>query len=145
MQAMEFITLTTGGASMSPRSGVADDVVERIRHALARDGNLWAGWSVELDKSPRGAVSFRLLLHDVPLSRCMVVWDEAVSDLAWETVQEAVPDRVVVHRPRGVPWLAVDILPAAIAPTTPAEALMELADAEQCVAWTLIEGLTDGR
>jgi hypothetical protein len=144
MKAMEFITLTTGATAMSSRNEVADSVIAQIGQALAADGTLWAGWSVTLSSTitsyaridrGAGAAGFLMTLHDVAMSRCMVCWDKTVSDEAWETVQEAVPEQVVVHRPRGVPWLAVAILPGVL--QHPMQ-LMELADAERCVAWALI-------
>jgi hypothetical protein len=145
MQAMEFITLTSGATSMSSRSEVADTIVAEIRKSLGSKlrGKLWAGWSVIIDTTAPGAACFLLLLHDIILSRCAVCWDAAVSDGAWEIVQDAVPDKVVVHRPRGVPWLAVDLQLSAVLQHP--DRLLQLADAERCVAWALIEGATDGR
>jgi hypothetical protein len=136
--AMEFITLTTGATYMSGRDEVTDGVIEQIGHALAADGTLWAGWSVKCEQAPGGA-AFIMLMHDVAVAQCMLCWDQTVSDETWEVVQNHVPDRVVAHRPRGVPWLAVSILPAAVLQYP--DKLMELADAERCVAWTLLDAM----
>lgn len=144
MSAMEFITITTGATAMSSRSEVSDNVVAIIRAAIAGDGNLFAGWSVLFDvkSAPfEGCAMFAMAHQQMPLSRCCVCWEAAASERAWETIEQTAPPEVVLHRPRGVPWLAVDLLPSVL--DVPKERLLELADAERCVAWALIEKKSD--
>jgi hypothetical protein len=143
---MEFITITTGATAMSSRSEVSDNVVAIIRAAIAGDGNLFAGWSVSFDdwlsEGAPGCAMFVMQHQQMPLSRCCVCWEAAASERAWETIEQSAPPEVVLHRPRGVPWLAVDLLPSVL--DVPKERLLELADAERCVAWALI-GKSDQR
>jgi len=136
---MEFITLTTGAASITLRSEVGDDIVRAIRAALAGDGELWAGWSVKLDRHA-GWATFEVLHRGVALSRCFLCLSADASAELWELAEVIAPDKVVLHRPRGVPWLAAAILPSAldIVQTRPL-LLLQLADAERCVAWAVLE------
>jgi len=136
---MEFITLTTGATSISLRSEVGDDIVRAIRKALTGGGELWAGWAVKLDRRD-GWATFELLHRGRALSRSFVCWTPEASAKLWEVAEALAPERVVLHRPRGVPWLAAAILPGAIAlVTTEPHLLLELADAERCIAWAVIE------
>ncbi len=135
----EFITLTSGGTNMSSRSEVDAEIIANIRTALARDGVLWAGWSVRVLSQTPMATVFQMLLNGTPLSDCWLCIDATVSDALWEELEPQVPPSVVVHRPRGVPWLAVALVVEAL-PEMLARPhrLMELGDAERCVAWAFL-------
>jgi hypothetical protein len=137
---LEFITVTTGGTAMSPRSGVKDSVVTKIKQVVGKGGPLWGGWSIDRKDAAPGTAIFVMLHQGRPMSRNMVVWTRQASDQAWEEVEAQAPDGVVLHRPRGVPWLAADLLPGSlqVAMSAP-NVLMELADAERCVAWAILE------
>ena len=139
-RAMEFITLTTGAVAMSPRSDVDPDVLRKIKAALRTgDGVLWAGWSVRPLACPYDGTVWDMLCDGVAVSRCWLAGQGTASDDLWEMAEQAAPPQVVLHRPRGVPWLAVAILPDAI-PLLEAQPLrlMEVADAERCVAWAIL-------
>jgi len=136
---MEFITLTTGATSLSLRSEVGDDIVRAIRKALAGSSELWAGWSAEVERGP-GWATFIIRYQGMAMSQSFVCWEAEASDSLWELAEMLAPPRVVLHRPRGVPWLAAALLPGSVAlVTTAPHVLLELADAERCIAWATIE------
>lgn len=137
--ALEHITLTTGAARISPRREVEDHVVARIRACLAAGGELWAGWSVLRLPSPAGGVLWQALHGGVALAQVWQCHDAAASAAWWEAAEAAAPGDVVLHRPRGVPWLAAALFPEGVlaASHTP-HVLLELGDLERCVGWALI-------
>jgi hypothetical protein len=138
---MEFVTLTTGGTTMDRRSDIADHVITKIQAGIQAGGELWAGWSVRLGPSHPTSHVYQMLLNGQVLSACFLCIDKSASDMMWEAAEQLAPQEVVLARPRGVPWLAIALLPKAIElmQNGQAQRLLELADAERSVAWALIE------
>jgi hypothetical protein len=142
-RAIEFITLTSGGTTVSARSEVEGDVIQRIQHALVQEaGRLWGGWVVTQIQGPVGGFVYDMSVDGIHMSRCWLCTEDAASDVMWETCEGSAPPTVVLHRPRGVPWLAIALQPSAILAFAKGDPqkLLELADAERCVAWALITG-----
>lgn len=142
---IEHITLTTGSTRTSPRDEVADHVVAHIRTSMAeangRLGN--TGWAVKMVPFDVPEVHcFDLLYEGAPVVRC---WlnnhpDPKLTDMMWGSLGNFRLPGVKLTRPKPGCWLAVALLPEAVAlfarsPGT----LMEAGDLERCVAWALLE------
>lgn len=139
IRAIEHITITTGASRMSSRTEVESRVLETLRRALARDGVV-GDWRIENQKVS-GGFAFGLKYRGALIAQCWLCIDRSMSDRMWEEAAEtALDERVILSRPKGIPWLAASIAPSAIsvAMTTPS-ALVEAGDLERCVAWALID------
>jgi hypothetical protein len=136
---IEHITLTTGAVRISPRSEVDDEAIARIVVAMRSGGRLWGGWSVAVTPLAPGAWRYTLRQAGAPVVTCWLCADAGASDATWEAASDPAhlaDERVILHRPRGVPWLAVALLPAAL--TVAPQHLHEAGDAERCVAWAIL-------
>ena len=159
-RSIEHITLTTGGVRMSPRSEVEEDTIRRIVAAMRAGGKtkpdgllpantdnvqvraggkLWAGWSVRVQPLGPGAWRYDLAQQDTTVVACWLCAEKATSDEIWEQAIEhsTLDEHAVVARPRGVPWLAVTLLPSALLMS--AEQIGMAGDAERCIAWAILE------
>ena len=138
-RSIEHITLTTGGVRMSPRSEVEEDKIRRIVAAMRAGGKLWAGWSVRVQPLGPGAWRYDLAQQDTTVVACWLCAEKATSDEIWEQAIEhsTLDEHAVVARPRGVPWLAVTLLPSALLMS--AEQIGMAGDAERCIAWAILE------
>jgi hypothetical protein len=143
-RAIEHITLTTGAARVSPRSDVDDSIVARLIAAMRTGGRLWDGWSVAVTPQQPGAWRFRLSQPGLLVVECWLCGRADASDPLWEaaTSGPALDERVVLYRPRGVPWLAVSITAEAVQAATAGrlstQHLMDAGDAERCIAWAIL-------
>lgn len=115
-RAIEHITLTTGAARMSPCSEVDDRVLARVRSDMAAGAPLMGTeWRATLLPTPEGGHVYDLTHDGAAVARCWLCVDPAVSEAMWDSAQSGVADqRVRLAPPRGTPWLAAAILPAAI-------------------------------
>ena len=135
--AIEHITITTGATRMSPRSEVAPTIIARLRHAIRIRTPLY-GWTIVREASAEGTHVYRLEHGGAAVARCWLCTSAAASDATWEAAAAHVADeRVVLHRPRGTPWLAAALLPGALQVSP--DVLMQAGDLERCVAWALLE------
>jgi len=149
--ALDFITITSGRRSMSPRSEVDDHVIEALKPVLRNahagiHSLIHGGWSVDLAKSdPRrdGGLAFVILHNNRALSQCMAVWQTRQHVGAWEFFRCFKPPFVDEIAEPAVPWLAVNVIAdlrnEMMTMIDAMVILPELADVERCVAWTLIE------
>jgi hypothetical protein len=143
-----FITMTTGHAGLSARRDVSDEVIKRIGAALGGDGALWGGWSVKhgLD---RGHARFEMANQGYAVSAGSVCWaaDAAAEAWAqWLDRLEALDAPMQPVRQPPAPWLAVALIPEQLTALGQqlgaaqlAQLMLELGDAERCVAWAIIE------
>lgn len=141
---IEHITLTSGAVRMSPRAEVRDDVVAEVARLMRTGGRLPGGWSVRVQPLEAGAWRFRLAVGLVPVVDCWLCASAEASDATWEaaTAEGVADERVVLHRPRGVPWLAAALCPAGVAALSAGaltvDDLRAAGDAERCVAWAIL-------
>jgi hypothetical protein len=138
-RALEHITITTGASRLSPRSEVSDQIVDRIRAALAEDGHLWdTGWRVALLPTPEGGHVYDLIWRGVTVARCWLCVSSEVHESLWAAASASTLDpHAQLTRPRNTPWLAAALTAQAL--QVPADELMAAGDLERCVAWALLE------
>jgi hypothetical protein len=162
MSAFTFITLTTGHSVVSVRDDVSNDVIKQLIERINRDRSLSSGWSVELHEPRRqgdaGEVfKWTMRQQGYAISYCVLCWDATLSPSddpppnsakAWAAMYADVANEpgVMTLPPPPAPWLAVTILghgtvalAKQIGVEQMAQKLLELADAERCVAWALLE------
>ncbi len=152
-ESLAFLTLASNHLPHSRGSPVEDRILERISRSLGVIVTLWGGWSVEGYEAPfEGFVIFRMAHHGVPGTDCFLCWSADNSAIAWGhmlTLDIVKVNLLVSDREPPVPitpWLAVAMSPEGIGAMAQkegmaraAEVMMELADAERCVAWAMIE------
>ena len=131
---MEFVTLTTGSTTMARRADIVPDTMLVSASLLA--GGTAGGWSTTLDAGQ----GFVVAHEGRDVVRCLLCADRARSDILWEAAEALAPPAVVLHRPRGTPWLAVALLPGAF--LLPRELLLALPWLELGIAWCLLEFAT---
>lgn len=137
---IEHITITTGASRLSARREVNADTIAFIRTALAeKDGRLDdSGWVVTIIPTPEGGHVYDLIYHGALLARCWLCVSDDVSDAMWGAASaQGILPGTRLHRPVTTPWLAVTLLPAAIA--VEPGILLQLGDLERCVAWALLD------
>jgi hypothetical protein len=105
-----------------------------------------AGWSVEHHLEGDGNAAFALFLDSVRLACVCVCVCVCVGcrsgrrPAAWGLMAARAPPGLDVGRPDAVTWLAVHVEAAAVALMQSAlERVLELADAERCIAWMLLD------
>jgi len=141
VKAIEHITITTGATRMSARSEVDDETVRHLQRAIAEGSPLGDGWMYQAQPllGCTQAWVFDLVCVGAPVVRSWLCADSKQTDAMWARAsEEPIDERVVLHRPRGVPWLACALLPGAL--SIGPEILMMAGDLERCVAWALLEG-----
>jgi hypothetical protein len=151
MSSFTFVTLTTGHAMVSERDDVSDDVIKQLIERINRDRSLSSGWSVELHERRQDAsevFKWTMRQQGYAISYCVLCWDATLSAKAWAAMYADVANEPGVKTlpPSPAPWLAVTILGQGtialakqIGVDQMAQKLLELADAERCVAWALLE------
>lgn len=140
------LSLTTGSARHSPRAEVSDEVIDRIRTAIAEtDGALsGTGWRVRLiPAAPPGCHAWDLERDGRRVVTCLLCDDDGSSAELWR-LAETIPGLpgTVRQRPDAAPWLAVALVPDQTLLSDPlafADVLTESGDLERCVAWALID------
>ena len=136
-RSLDHITTTTGAARRSPREEVSSNVIAALSAAIIRGGHVGAGWHVGAEPKPGGWV-YTLTHQGAAISRCWLCRDAAHTDELWSEASGAAPDTTLLTKPGGVPWLAAEILPGALAAP---EHLIAAGDLERCVAWALLESV----
>lgn len=135
-QAMEFITLTTGAASIARRDELDEETMVIARDLMAGASHP-DGWSIEILASHPTSHYWSIAVWGQEVSSCLLCVDDVANDDFWEIAESLAPERTVLHRPRGAPWLAVAIAPPIMILTR--ELQMALPWLETAVAWTLLE------
>lgn len=135
--AMEFITLTTGGTSIARRADLDKETMV-IARDLINGASHPDGWTVDITASHSTSHTWSISVHGEEVVYCLLCADQRVDSRLWEIAEGLAPARTVLHRPRGVPWLAVAISPVIL--TLPQELQLALPWLETAVAWTLLEG-----
>jgi hypothetical protein len=147
--AIEHITITSGAVRMSARTEVRPEIKAKVGRLLRKGGVLWDGWSVEvraieaIEGGPPGPAGWVFDAHHggIRVVRCWICRLEEASAQLWEEASGHAEDpRVVLHRPRGAPWLAAWLDPEHLEAlmSTPM-VLMQAGDLERCVAWALLD------
>jgi hypothetical protein len=89
--------------------------------------------------TPEGGHVYDLHHRGAHAIRCWLCVDAAMGDEMWSAAVAA-KHPWVVSAPGRTPWLAVALMPAAIAlGLSDPRALMAAGDLERCVAWALLE------
>lgn len=137
---LEFITVTTGSTTMNARADSPDAMVAEMKRVIKPTPMMRVpgGFGCKVTAGD-GAWAYSLFRGGFPVSTCIVCWDAAVSDTVWEIAQQEAPDTVVLHRPRGVPWLSARIEPTAIVAMPEAMEIVALAQTELAIAWAILE------
>lgn len=146
--AIEHLTLSSGHTRRSPRSEVREEIIDRIRAALAAGGeDVGGGWSVRiLPGMPDGTAVYDLLHDGRRVVACYLGIDRARANDLWDQLDAVMPlaAGAVRRRPKRVPWLAVMPAPdpAVLAdPAAFADILLEAGDLERCVAWAILDAV----
>lgn len=150
---IEHLTLTTGHTRSSPRSEVADDIVEVLKPLVASGAGVLGdtGWSFGVKYGPApGSACFIIINGSHRIATSYVAWTPEGAAAVWplaarmagKTGADTPPSP-----PGRVPWLAVILMPDVI--NVSLNIIMEAGDLERCIAWTVIElqsegGATDG-
>ncbi len=140
VKAIEHITITTGATRMSARSEVNDETVRHRQRAIAEGSPLGYNWTYQAQPllGCTQAWVFDVVCEGAPVVRSWLCADGKQTDaMLARASEEPIDERVVLHRPRGVPWLACALLPGAL--SAGPEILMMVGDLERCVAWALLE------
>lgn len=149
-------TLNTGDSRQSPRSEVADDVIDRMRpllapgvHSLAALSATFAGYQVRVPRTPAGYVATVMYGGTVPLVTMAVADTPEAEQTVWPEIERMylmITDRAMAgadfeapRMPRSLPWLAVVILSAAAGIDWLAAGIDWLGDFERCLAWAWLE------
>jgi len=134
--AMEFITITTGATSIARCDDLDEETMIIVRDLL--DGISHPdGWGVDITASHPTSHTWTISVLGDEIVFCMLCVDERASEQFWEIAESLAPRQTVLHRPRGVPWLAVSIASGILRLTR--EMQMALPWLETAVAWVLLE------
>jgi hypothetical protein len=136
-QIMEFVTITTGATSIARRAELSADTMTLARELMDGAQNP-QGWSVEITASHPTSHCWSISMSGEEICYCFLCVDQMVNDQMWEAAESLAPEQTVLHRPRGVPWLAVSLSPAIIG--LPPELQLALPWLETALAWAFLEG-----
>ena len=148
---MHHYTFNTGHSRVSPRSEVADNVIEALR-PMARTGQYRIpgfGYLSVIVTVTEGQAIFSILADHkpkpMPVIHGGVAWTEAgrtILERELEKINAAggarvVPDHQIAEKsPPGVPWCGVIMFDSV---ALLGEDVAAIADFERCLAWTIIE------
>jgi hypothetical protein len=137
---IEFITVTTGSVTMSARADINPWLIAEMAKVVkpARMVAIPGNYGCRVTASD-GAWAFSLFRGNVPITTCIVCWTAAAFEPAWEAAQYDAPDNVVLHRPRGVPWLSARIEPSALVALGDPFELMSIAQTELAIGWAILD------
>jgi len=146
---LQHLTLNTGHDRSSPRSEVADDVIDSLTPFVALGGGVLAhtGWKLQMVHGPAdGSCCFNLTRGEDWIATCHLAWTAEGAEALWPIAAERARQMggpVVGGSPCRLPWLSVVLMPQAMlaSPIT----LFETGDLARCVAWTALELLADRR
>ncbi|KQQ61167.1 hypothetical protein ASF69_01715 [Rhizobium sp. Leaf311] len=139
MKKIAHLTLFTGHLRNSPRSEVHWDTIKFLRpYVLGASGEIGdTGWTVRMVEGiTQGSCGFTLHHSGLWLLSCFMAWTTAADNPMWGVVEKV--SKTSVPKPDLVPWLAIHAMPDFFWFTDP-HAIMEAADLERCIAWTVIE------
>ena len=138
MEALTHLTLTSGHARTSPRSEVTDDVIRMLAPIVGAGGGEIHGLRLALERGGDPALFSLGWGEGAPAVRCVL--SASGSPVAWDAALRIARDSGVVRdlAEPPPPWLAIAVLPAALA--LDPERLAMLGEAERCVAWAILEG-----
>lgn len=143
---IEHMTLTTGHTRSSPRSEVADDVVEILKPLVASGVGVLGdtGWSFGIMYG-HGSCCFIIFHGSHRIATCYVAWTPEGTAAVWP-LAASLADKTGADTPPGppgrVPWLAVILMPEVM--NVSLDIIMEAGDLERCIAWTVIELQSEG-
>ena len=146
---MIHYTLNTGHIRMSPRSEVADDIIDVLRPIVEEGEHIIRGILVVVPHTDHGFVATIYADPDgrVPLCTIGVADTIHAEEEIWPCLEDMylrITDGGIMARagfqsprkPTSLPWLAVVLHGALVRPET-----MEwLGDMERCLAWAWLEG-----
>jgi len=142
------LTLTTGHGRRSPRSEVEADTIDALRPIVALAGGVVHGLHIEiirrtlLDGRTLGAAYTIGLDGRSPAVRCVLCCDRSAHETSWRDALDHFAENPIQTASAAliepsVPWLTVEMLPGAIG--CQIDDIQLIADAERCVAWTMME------
>ena len=135
---MYHLTLLTGHTRESPRSEVADHVIDVLRPWLAPGTHpitqVPGGYSLVVPVVERGYLA-TVQQGRVPIASIGVAADEGEAEIIWPALVELqrVVAEPVATRPTTTPWCAVALLVVSPAMSD------WLGDFERCLAWAYLE------
>jgi hypothetical protein len=139
---LKHITLNSGHVRDSPRSEVADEVLDAVRLLVVKTGSFdvpgQPGWRTNLTLD-QGAAVFDVRQGNAPIVMCAVAWSTKNAEEVWAVLarmatQFGTPKPPSM--PAAVPWIGVLLLPTAVGAQ---EAMDWLGDYERCLAWAILE------
>lgn len=136
IRSMEFVTLTTGSTTMARRADVTEDTMALARELLAGETSSM-GWSASSASPAPEVHHYSIFWRGAPVAECLLCQSAALSGPLWETAEAMAPAQVVLHRPRGTPWVAVHLLPGSM--MLHRDDLLALPWLEIAIAWSFIE------
>ena len=144
---LQHLTLNTGHNRSSPRSEVADDVIDILAPFVAIGGGVLAdtGWKLQMVHGPAdGSCCYNIAYGEDWISTCHLAWTAEGAEALWPIAVELARHMgglAVAGPPDQLPWLSVVMMPQAMlaSPVT----LFEAGDLERCVAWTALELLAN--
>lgn len=140
IRTFEHITITSGAVRMASRSAVSSHILPTIRPLIA--GKAQHDYRVRFLDAPRGGHVFEIDWQQHMIVRCWLCLWRGVGDAMWDAASGAsLDERVVLERPRSVPWLAAALVPDALGVAVQNPHIIgEVGNLEHCLAWPLIDG-----
>lgn len=138
---IEHLTLTTGHTRSSPRSEVADDIVEILKPLVASGAGVLGdtGWSFGMEHGP-GSCCYVIFHGSHRIATCYLAWTPEGAAAVWP-LAASLANETGADTPPGPPahvaWLAVILMPEVM--NVSLDVIMEAGDLERCIAWTVIE------
>jgi hypothetical protein len=139
---LKHITLNSGHVRDSPRSEVADEVLDAVRLLVVKTGAFdvpgQPGFKTHLTLD-RGAAVFDVCIDDAPIVIGAVAWQTEYAATIWSALEIMAKQFGATKKPTlpaTLPWLAVLLLPTAEAW---GDAMQWLGDYERCLAWAILE------
>lgn len=144
---LQHLALNTGHSRSSPRSEVADFVIDILAPSVAIGAGILGdtGWKLQMVHGPAdGSCCYNLTYGEDWISTCHLAWTAEGANALWPVAEELARHmgcRFVDGPPDRLPWLAVVMMPQAMlaSPIT----LFEAGDLERCVGWTALELLAN--
>jgi hypothetical protein len=95
-----------------------------------------SGWGVAVTATHPTSHAYSITMLGEEISRCLLCAHAGAHEDFWRIAETLAPAQVVLHRPRGVPWLAVTIGLAIL--DLPRQQQLALSWLEAAVAWQLL-------
>lgn len=132
-------TVNTRHNRKSYRSEVSDGIVDLLKPIILDGGGplLSTGLDIKVDVEP-GCAAFTFFEDGFPIVICGMCVDPGKKAYAWKPILETGVKLGItdLQIPPAVPWLAAIVFPG---PSNSIETVRMIADAERCIAWTIIE------